>query len=149
MGVVRLSGHLRTRGQAARSRREAHLLPEESYSLLVVGDRGVALGLELQGHRVGYVSSGKDALERVEGVHSDALILDMRMSEVDGLEISRRIRKSGNSLPVLLLLPQSSPISAVDGFEAGADACLVGPFSLEELVARLRAVLRRTGRRAE
>jgi DNA-binding response OmpR family regulator len=146
---VKLSEHLRTRGQAARSRREGHLLPEESYSLLVVGDRGVVLGLELEGHRVGYMSSGDGALERVERVHSDALILDMRMSEVDGLEVSRRLRKSGNPLPVLLLLPQSPPISAVDGLEAGADACLVGPFSVDELVARLRALLRRTGRRAE
>jgi two-component system, OmpR family, response regulator MprA len=141
---VRLAGHLRARRRAARARAEAPSRPQESYSLLVAGDNSIAAGLELQGHRVAHEASGDLTLERVEREHADALIVDLRLAEVDGLELCRRLRARGNRLPVLLLLPKFPPPSAVDGFEAGADGCLVGPFSLEELIARLQALLRRT-----
>jgi two-component system, OmpR family, response regulator MprA len=141
---VRLSGHLRARRRGARPGAEAPSRPEESYSLLVAGDKSIAAGLELQGHRVGHEASAERMLERLEREHADALIVDLRLSEVDGLELCRRLRARGNRLPVLLLLPKLAPPSAVDGFEAGADGCLVGPSSLEELIARLHALLRRT-----
>jgi DNA-binding response OmpR family regulator len=141
---VRLSEHLRAQRRAAPAQAEAPSRPRESYSLLVAGDRSIAAGLKLQGHRVGHEASADLILERLNREHADALIVDLRLSEVDGFELCRRLRARGNRLPVLLLLPKLAPSSAVDGFEAGADGCLVGPFSLEELIARLHALLRRT-----
>jgi two-component system, OmpR family, response regulator MprA len=141
---VRLGGHLRARRRAARAQAEAPSRPQESYSLLVAGNRSVAVGFELRGHRVAHEASADLMLERLEREHADALIVDLRMSEFDGLELCRRLRGRGDSLPVLLLLPKLPPPSAVDGFEAGADGCLVGPFSFDELIARLQALLRRT-----
>jgi DNA-binding response OmpR family regulator len=141
---MRLAGHLRAWRQAAPPRGEARSPPKESYSLLVVGKRSIARTLDLRGYSVAYESSADVTLQRVDREQPDAVILDMRMSEVDGLEVSRRLRRRGGRFPVLLLLPRSASPSAVDGFDAGADACVVGPFSFEELVARLRALLRWT-----
>jgi CheY-like chemotaxis protein len=125
-------------------RTEPPSLGDEAYSLLVVGNGTVGLGLELLGHRVGYERRAERALELVETAAFDAVIVDMRTSTVDGIELCRRLRKRGYGMALLVLLPPFAAQRAVDVFEAGADSCLVGAFALEELLARLRALFRRT-----
>jgi two-component system, OmpR family, response regulator MprA len=102
--------------------------------------------LELEGYEVELAEDGDDALARLAGAsHPDALILDVLMPTVDGLEVCRRIRRDGNTVPVLMLTARAEVESRVAGLDAGADDYLPKPFALEELLARLRALLRRTG----
>jgi two-component system, OmpR family, response regulator MprA len=102
--------------------------------------------LELEGYEVELAEDGDDALARLAGAsHPDALILDVLMPTVDGLEVCRRIRRDGNAVPVLMLTARAEVESRVAGLDAGADDYLPKPFALEELLARLRALLRRTG----
>src|SRR5205823_12391136 len=86
-----------------------------------------------------------EALYRIETEsHPDAVILDVLMPGVDGLEVARTIRRSGNRLPILMLTARTQVEDRVEGLDAGADDYLTKPFALEELLARLRALLRRT-----
>ena len=102
--------------------------------------------LELEGYEVELAEDGDDALARLAGAsHPDALILDVLMPTVDGLEVCRRLRRDGNAVPVLMLTARTEVESRVAGLDAGADDYLPKPFALEELLARLRALLRRTG----
>jgi two-component system response regulator MprA len=102
--------------------------------------------LQLEGYDVEVAVDGADALQRVAGAreHSDAVVLDVLMPQVDGLEVCRRLRASGNAVPVLMLTARDEVSDRVAGLDAGADDYLVKPFALEELLARLRALLRRT-----
>ena len=101
--------------------------------------------LTLEGYSVELAADGSEALHRLgdEGA-ADAVILDVLMPGVDGLEVCRRLRGAGNGIPVLMLTARDEVADRVAGLDAGADDYLVKPFALEELLARLRALLRRS-----
>jgi two-component system response regulator MprA len=102
--------------------------------------------LELEGYGVELAGDGEEALRRLDGreVEPDAVVLDVLMPKVDGLEVCRRLRHSGDRTPILMLTARDQVADRVAGLDAGADDYLVKPFALEELLARLRALLRRT-----
>jgi two-component system, OmpR family, response regulator MprA len=101
--------------------------------------------LELEGYRVELAADGEEALERLGAAASaDAVILDVLMPGIDGLEVCRRLRAGANAVPVLMLTARAEIDSRVAGLDAGADDYLSKPFALAELLARLRALLRRT-----
>jgi two-component system response regulator MprA len=100
-----------------------------------------ALGLER--YEVDLAEDGRQALERVAAARYDAIVLDVSMPLLDGLEACRRMRAAGDRTPVLMLTARDSVDDRVAGLDAGADDYLVKPFALRELQARLRALLRR------
>jgi two-component system, OmpR family, response regulator MprA len=101
--------------------------------------------LELEGYDVDLAADGQEALERLEaGPDPDAVILDVLMPRLDGLEVCTQLRRSGSRLPVLMLTARAEVENRVAGLDAGADDYVTKPFALEELLARLRALLRRT-----
>ena len=101
--------------------------------------------LQLEGYEVQLAGDGSEALARLEDDgDADAVVLDVLMPHVDGLEVCRRLRSAGNAVPVLMLTARDEVSDRVAGLDAGADDYLVKPFALEELLARLRALLRRT-----
>jgi two-component system response regulator MprA len=118
--------------------------------ILVVDDEravreSLRRALELEGYHVELAADGEEALGRLEAEpEPDALVLDVLMPVVDGLEVCRRLRRAGRRLPVLMLTARAEVESRVEGLDAGADDYLTKPFALEELLARLRALLRRT-----
>jgi two-component system response regulator MprA len=100
--------------------------------------------LELEGYDVELAADGREALDRLEaGPDPDALVLDVLMPTVDGLEVCMRLRRTGSRLPVLMLTARAEVENRVAGLDAGADDYVTKPFALEELLARLRALLRR------
>jgi DNA-binding response OmpR family regulator len=105
--------------------------------------RTVAGGLELEGFQVVAASGGRAALEAVERVKPAAMLLDLTMPDLDGLEVLRRLRADGDDVPVCVLSARDEVGDRVSGLEAGADDYVVKPFALEEIVARLHALLRR------
>ncbi len=115
--------------------------------LLVDDDPGVLLSvrraLEFEGYDVLTASDGEEALEAVGRDEPDALVLDVTMPRVDGLQVCRRMRADGNLTPILVLTARHLVSDRVAGLDAGADDYLAKPFALEELLARLRALLRR------
>jgi two-component system, OmpR family, response regulator MprA len=101
--------------------------------------------LELEGYDVELAADGEEALERLaQNGEPDAVVLDILMPGVDGLEVCRRLRREGHRLPVLMLTARDEVENRVAGLDAGADDYVTKPFALEELLARLRALLRRT-----
>ncbi len=102
--------------------------------------------LRLEGYEVELAADGAEALERLDsdGVGVDLVVLDVLMPNVDGLEVCRRIRRSGSRLPVLMLTARDEVADRVAGLDAGADDYVVKPFALAELLARVRALLRRS-----
>jgi two-component system, OmpR family, response regulator MprA len=118
--------------------------------ILVVDDEravreSLRRALELEGYQVELAADGEDALARLGVSAPDAAILDVLMPGIDGLELCRRLRAEGNDVPVLMLTARSEIDSRVAGLDAGADDYLPKPFALAELLARLRALLRRAG----
>ena len=116
--------------------------------ILVVDDEpavreAVERALRVEGHDVLLAADGLEALEALEGRPPDAVVLDVLMPRVDGLELCRRIRGRGDRTPVLMLTARDGVSDRVAGLDAGADDYLVKPFALEELLARVRALLRR------
>ena len=118
--------------------------------ILVVDDEravreSLRRALELEGYEIELAEDGAEALERL-GVEPepDAMVLDVLMPRMDGLEVSRRLRRSGSRLPILMLTARTQVEDRVEGLDAGADDYLTKPFALEELLARVRALLRRT-----
>jgi two-component system, OmpR family, response regulator MprA len=101
--------------------------------------------LRLDGYKVRLAPDGRAALEALADDPPDAVVLDVLMPAPDGLEVCRRLRAAGDRTPVLLLTARDAVPDRVKGLDAGADDYLVKPFALEELTARLRALLRRTG----
>ena len=101
--------------------------------------------LSLEGYTVDLAEDGAQALKKVTTEEPDVVVLDVLMPGVDGLETCRRLRAEGHALPVLMLTARDAISDRVDGLDAGADDYLVKPFALEELLARLRALLRRSG----
>jgi two-component system, OmpR family, response regulator MprA len=101
--------------------------------------------LELEGYEIELAEDGAEALERLESQpEPDAMVLDVLMPRVDGLEVSRTLRRNGSRLPILMLTARTQVDDRVEGLDAGADDYLTKPFALEELLARVRALLRRT-----
>lgn len=115
--------------------------------LVVDDDRAVReslrRSLSFNGYTVDLAVDGMDALEKVGSARPDALVLDVMMPRLDGLEVCRRLRSTGDDLPILVLTARDSVSERVAGLDAGADDYLPKPFALEELLARLRALLRR------
>ena len=102
--------------------------------------------LRLEGYDVALAADGAEALNQLaDGAQPDALLLDVLMPGMDGLEVCRRLRRSGSRLPVLMLTARAEVSDRVSGLDAGADDYLAKPFALQELLARLRALLRRSG----
>jgi two-component system, OmpR family, response regulator MprA len=117
--------------------------------ILVVDDEravrdSLRRALELQGYQVDLAADGAEALAQLESNgQPDAVVLDILMPGIDGLEVCRRIRENGNEVPVLMLTARDAVGDRVAGLDAGADDYLVKPFALDELLARIRALLRR------
>ena len=117
--------------------------------ILVVDDEravreSLRRALELEGYEVELAGDGEEALERLSSaMPADVAILDVLMPGIDGLEVCRRLRAEGNAVPVLMLTARAEVDSRVAGLDAGADDYLPKPFALAELLARLRALLRR------
>ena len=118
--------------------------------ILVVDDEravreSLRRALELEGYEIELAEDGSQALDRVEADgEPDAMILDVLMPGVDGLEVSRTLRRQGSKVPILMLTARTQVEDRVEGLDAGADDYLTKPFALEELLARVRALLRRT-----
>ena len=116
--------------------------------LVVDDDAGVrqAVGraLAFEGYEVTQAGDGAEALRLIASSRPDAMVLDVVMPEVGGLEVCRELRATGDDLPVLVLTARHSVADRVAGLDAGADDYLVKPFALEELLARLRALFRRS-----
>ena len=118
--------------------------------ILVVDDEpsvraALQRALTLERYQVEEAADGREALEQLGGHEPDAVILDVAMPRLDGLETCRRLRSAGSRVPVLMLTAREEVRDRVAGLDAGADDYLVKPFALEELLARLRALLRRSG----
>ncbi len=116
--------------------------------ILVVDDdlavcRSIDRALRLEGYEVATVATGHEALDTVAQNSPDALVLDLQLPDLDGLQVCRRIREAGDDTPILMLTARHGIDDRVQGLDAGADDYLVKPFALEELLARLRALLRR------
>jgi two-component system response regulator MprA len=116
--------------------------------LVVDDDRSVrdALrrALTLGGYEVDAAADGQQALQRLTTGSPDAVVLDVGMPEIDGLEVCRRVRGAGDRVPILMLTARDAVSDRIDGLDAGADDYLVKPFDVGELKARIRALLRRT-----
>jgi two-component system response regulator MprA len=118
--------------------------------VLVVDDdpgvgRSVSAALRREGHDVEVAGDGEQALDRLGRGSYDSVVLDVLMPRLDGLEVCRRLRARGDFTPILMLTARDLVADRVDGLDAGADDYLVKPFAVEELRARLRALVRRGG----
>jgi len=102
-------------------------------------------GLTEEGHSVITSADGNDALEVARSGQFDAILLDVMLPGIDGFEIARRLRGDGNETPILMLTARDAERDIIRGLDFGADDYLTKPFSFSELLARLRAVTRRTG----
>ena len=124
-------------------------VPVRDARVLVVDDdpdvrEAVETALELEGHRVSTEGDGLGALKRLGQAEFDAVVLDVLMPNLDGFEVCRRLRGAGNRTPILILTARDSEQDTIRGLDLGADDYLVKPFALGELLARVRALLRRT-----
>jgi two-component system, OmpR family, response regulator MprA len=99
--------------------------------------------LSFNGYSVDVAGDGAEALAHIGANQPDALVIDVMMPRLDGLDTTRALRTAGNDLPILVLTARDAVADRVDGLDAGADDYLTKPFALEELLARLRALLRR------
>jgi len=122
--------------------------------ILVVDDEpavqnALSRALALERYEVSQAVDGREALERLSAAPFEVVILDISMPHVDGLEVCRRLREGGDRTPVLMLTAREEVDDRVAGLDAGADDYLVKPFALRELLARVRALLRRSGEEDE
>jgi two-component system response regulator MprA len=117
--------------------------------LIVDDDRAVREALRraltLGGYDALTAGDGNEALAKTATTTPDAVVLDIGMPALDGLEVCRRLRDGGNRVPILMLTARDAVADRIDGLDAGADDYLVKPFDVDELKARLRALLRRAG----
>ncbi|MGO9820147.1 MAG: response regulator transcription factor [Solirubrobacteraceae bacterium] len=117
--------------------------------LVVDDDRGLRdvlrRTLTLSGYEVRLAENGAQALSEVAGTVPDAVVLDIGLPDIDGLEVCRLLRREGNRVPILMLTARDAVSDRIDGLDAGADDYLVKPFDIDELKARIRALLRRAG----
>ena len=117
--------------------------------LVVDDDRGLRdvlrRALTLSGYEIRLAESGSEALAEVASGVPDAIVLDIGLPDIDGLEVCRLLRREGNRVPILMLTARDAVSDRIDGLDAGADDYLVKPFDIDELKARIRALLRRGG----
>ena len=121
----------------------------EQHRILVVDDEEyltdlLSTSLRFQGFDVVCAWNGFDALSAVESFTPDLILLDVMMPDIDGIEVCRRLRDSGNSVPVIFLTARDTKADLLSGFAIGGDDYITKPFSLEEVVVRIRAVLKRS-----
>jgi two-component system response regulator MprA len=128
------------RVDGARSRRPHILVVDDERAVR----EGLQRALQLEGYEVELASDGEEALASERAGASDVIVLDVLMPRLDGLETCRRLRAEGSSTPILMLTARVEVGDRVDGLDAGADDYLAKPFALDELLARLRALLRRS-----
>lgn len=100
--------------------------------------------LQYSGYEVSSASDGLEALAKLSALRPDAVVMDVMMPRLDGLETTRMLRSTGNDVPILILTARDAVDDRVDGLDAGADDYMVKPFALDELLARLRALTRRS-----
>ena len=117
--------------------------------ILVVDDElavreSLRRALALEGHEVELAADGREALATIARSTPDLVVLDVLMPELDGIEVSRRLRAAGDRTPILMLTARAEVEDRVAGLDAGADDYLGKPFALDELLARVRALLRRS-----
>ncbi|MCW2752883.1 MAG: response regulator transcription factor [Marmoricola sp.] len=122
--------------------------PEAKPHVLVVDDdravrESLRRSLEFNGYTVSLAQDGAEALAGISAIGPDAIIMDVMMPRLDGIETTRALRSVGNQVPILVLTARDAVGDRVEGLDAGADDYLAKPFSLDELLARLRALLRR------
>lgn len=125
-----------------------------SEHILIVDDeanmrRGLKDNLEFEGYTVSEAVDGLDALEKVNEVNPDLIVLDVMMPNLSGFEVCKKLRKDGNETPIILLTAKGEEIDKVLGLEMGADDYVQKPFSVRELIARVKAILRRSGKSVE
>lgn len=121
----------------------------EPRRILVVDDEpsivdAVATALRYEGYEVSEARTGRDGLAAAQTDHPDLIVLDVMLPDVDGFEIARRIRADGLSIPILFLTAKDALDEKVHGFSVGADDYVTKPFSLAEIVVRVRAIIQRT-----
>ena len=134
--------HSRPTGSAA-------ILAGMSERVLVVDDEpsivdALSTALRYEGFEVHEAQTGRDALKRAETMRPDLIVLDIMLPDLDGLEVTRRLRRDGLRTPVLFLTARDSTEDKISGLTVGGDDYVTKPFSLAEVVARVRAILRRT-----
>ncbi len=100
--------------------------------------------LEKQGFAVDYAATGQQGLRQLHANQYDCVLLDLNLPEVDGITIAQQLRKQGNVTPLVMLTARSQVYNKLEGFNAGADDYVVKPFHLDELIARIRAVIKRS-----
>ena len=120
----------------------ARILIAEDESDMAMGLRD---NLEFEGYEVFVAPDGEEALKLAMKESPDLLLLDVMMPKMDGLEVCARVREAGHTIPILMLTAKGQEIDLVRGLEAGADDYITKPFSIRELLARIKAALRRTG----
>ncbi len=124
-----------------------NLPTSNAYVAIVDDDAAIrtALGraLRMENYDVELFEDGSSALRAVQLRAPDAIVLDLQLPDIDGLEVCRRIRRAGDATPILMLTARDAVNDRVEGLDVGADDYLVKPFDLAELLARLRALLRR------
>ena len=123
-------------------------MPQHRPRVLVVDDdravrESLRRSLEFNGYDVALAADGADALAGIARSAPDAVVMDVMMPRLDGIEATKALRSAGNDLPILVLTARDTVGDRVEGLDAGADDYLAKPFALEELLARLRALLRR------
>ena len=108
----------------------------------------VQVALKFHGCSVTTAATGRDALRQAEAARPDLIVLDVMLPDMDGFEVCRRLRTAGNEVPVIFLTARDTSSDTVTGLAIGGDDYVTKPFSVEALVARVRAVLRRVSRAA-
>jgi DNA-binding response OmpR family regulator len=116
--------------------------------ILVVEDepavaRGLVFGLESEGFQVDWVTHGRQAIESAMRHHPHLVILDLRLPDISGFDVCRQLRSRGEKMPIIMLTARDEEVDKILGLELGADDYIVKPYSLRELISRLRAQLRR------
>ena len=117
------------------------LIEDEASMRALLGDRLVS-----EGYAVDFASDGKEGLDKAASAAFDTIILDLMLPELSGLEVCRRIRLAGMATPILILTARGQIDDKVTGFKLGADDYVTKPFEVREILARVEALLRRTGR---
>ncbi len=126
----------------------------EQHRILVVDDEEyltdlLSTSLRFQGFEVAIAGNGFDALSTAGSFSPDLILLDVMMPDIDGMEVCRRLRSAGNQVPVIFLTARDTKADLLSGFTVGGDDYITKPFSLEEVVVRIRAVLKRSSAVAE